>query len=88
MNRKKERKKDKEKKKEREKKKEKERTRLDTRPPVADGWAGAEMRNFPLFDSIITDRRTDGWTKPLIELRVRNYKCFKIMTIFCKFCLS
>ena len=47
-------------------------TRPDTRPPVADGWAGAEMRVFPLFDSIITDGRTDGRTKPLIELRVRN----------------
>ena len=52
-------------------------TRPDTRPPVADGWAGAEMRVFPLFDSITstdrpTDRPTDGRTKPLIELRVRN----------------
>ena len=35
-------------------------TRPDTRPiPVADGWAGAEMRVFPLFDSIITDQPTD-----------------------------
>ena len=36
--------------------------RLDTRPiPVADGWAGAEMRVFPLFDSCSqTDQRTDG----------------------------
>ena len=35
-------------------------TRPDTRPiPVADGWAGAEMRVFPLFDSIIMDGRTD-----------------------------
>ena len=47
-------------------------TRPDTRPPVADGWAGAEMRVFTLFDSIITDGRTDRRTKPLIELRVRN----------------
>ena len=51
-------------------------TRPDTRQPVADGWAGAEMRVFPLFDSMVTDRRTDGRTerrtKPLIELRVRN----------------
>ena len=38
-------------------------TRPDTRPiPVADGWAGAEMRVFPLFDSSVTDRRTDGPT--------------------------
>ena len=35
-------------------------TRPDTRPtPDADGWAGAEMRVFPLSDSIITDRQTD-----------------------------
>ena len=52
-------------------------TRPDTRPPVADGWAGAEMRVFTLFDSCSptdqpTDGRTDGRTKPLIELRVRN----------------
>ena len=26
-------------------------TRPDTRPPVADGWAGAEMRVSSLFDS-------------------------------------
>ena len=60
-------------------------TRPDTRPiPVADGWAGAEMRVFTLSNSITTDQRTDGptdgqtngrtdgRTKPLIELRVRN----------------
>ena len=40
--------------------------------PVADGWAGAEMRVFPLFDSSVTNRRTDGWTKPLIESLVRD----------------
>ena len=34
-------------------------TRPDTRPPVADGWAGAEMRVFPLFDSSVTDRPTN-----------------------------
>ena len=35
-------------------------TRPDTRPiPVADGWAGAEMRVFPLSDSITMDRPTD-----------------------------
>ena len=28
-----------------------ERTRPDARPTVADGWAGADMRVFPLFDS-------------------------------------
>ena len=49
-------------------------TRLDTRPiPVADGWAGAKMRVFTLSNSItMTDGRTDGRTKPFIELRVRN----------------
>ena len=53
-------------------------TRPDTWPiPVADGWAGAEMRFFTLFDSCSrTDRPTNGQmegrTKPLIELRVRN----------------
>ena len=38
---------------------EKKEKRPDTRPPVADGWAGAEMRVFPLFDSMVTDGRTD-----------------------------
>ena len=53
-------------------------TRPDTRPiPVADGWAGAEMRGFTLFDSWSwtegrTEGRRDGRTKALIELRVRN----------------
>ena len=38
-------------------------TRPDTRPSVADGWAGVEMRVFPLFDSMVTDGRpTDGPT--------------------------
>ena len=53
--------------------------------PVADGWAGAEMRVFALFDLCTptdqrtngpTDQRTngptDGRTEALIELRVRN----------------
>ena len=47
-------------------------TRPDTQPSVADGWAGAEMRVLPLFDLMVTDGPTDGRTKPLIELRVRN----------------
>ena len=48
-------------------------TRPDTRPiPVADGWAGAEMRVFTISNSITTDRRTDGRTKPLIESLVRD----------------
>ena len=58
------------------------RTRPDTPPiPVADGWAGAEMRVFTLSNSITmtdgrtdgpTDGRTDGRTKPLIESLVRD----------------
>ena len=38
--------------------------RPDTRPiPVADGWAGTEMRVFTLLDSCSqTDGRTDGRT--------------------------
>ena len=42
--------------------KRREKTRPDTWPPVADRLAGAEMRDSPLFDSIITNRRTDGRT--------------------------
>ena len=42
-------------------------TRPDTQPSVADGWAGADVRVFSLFDSMVTDGPTDGWTK-----RVRN----------------
>ena len=37
-------------------------TRPDTRPSVADGWAGAEMCVFTLFDSMVMDQRTDGQT--------------------------
>ena len=45
--------------------------------PVADGWAGAEMRVFTLLDLCIptdqwTDGQTDGRLKVLTELRVRN----------------
>ena len=53
-------------------------TKPDKRPiPVADRWAGAEIRVFTLFDSCSrtngrTNGRTDGRTKALIELRVRN----------------
>ena len=51
----------------------KETTRPDTRPiPVADGWAEAELRVFPLFDSSVTDRPTDWRTKPLIESLVHD----------------
>ena len=38
------------------------RTRPDTRPTVADGWAGAEMRVSTLSNSIITDGWTNGQT--------------------------
>ena len=35
-------------------------TRPDTRPiSVSDGWAGAEIPIFPLFDSSVTDQPTD-----------------------------
>ena len=44
------------------KKEKREKTRPDTRPSVADGWAGAEMRVFPLFDSMVTDGPTNGRT--------------------------
>ena len=37
-------------------------TRPDTRPSVADGWAGAEIRVFPLFNSSVTDQPTDRRT--------------------------
>ena len=49
-------------------------TRPDTRPiPVADRWAGAEMRVFTLFDPWSrTNGTTDGRTKALLESRVRN----------------
>ena len=51
-----------EKKKER-KKERKIETRPDTRPPVADGWAGAEMRVFTLLvRSLLMDGPTDRWT--------------------------
>ena len=42
-------------------------TRPDTRPSVADGWAGAEMRVFPLFNSSVTDGPTDRPTKQGVE---------------------
>ena len=51
-------------------------TRPDTRPiPVAHGWAGVEMRVLTLSNSFtMTDGPTNGWTEPLIELRIRNQK--------------
>ena len=45
-------------------------TRLDTRPPVADGWAGAEMRIFPLSTrSLRTNGPRDGLTDGLTDGR-------------------
>ena len=64
-------------------------TRPDKRPPVADGWAGADMRVFPLLTRVdgLTDQRMDRWTdggkKPPIELRAPTkslpcpYHCFQ-----------
>ena len=55
-----------------------EKTRPETRPiPVADGWAGAEMRVFHFSTRAWrtdrpTDQPTDGRTKPLIESLVRD----------------
>ena len=61
-------------------------TRLDTRPPVADGWVGADMctSHYSHFSTRadgrtdrLTDQWTKGWTKSLIELRVptKNVVC-------------
>ena len=44
-------------------------TRPDTRPSVADGWAGAEMRVFPLFDLMVTDGPMDRRTDRPTDLR-------------------
>ena len=49
-------------------------TRPDTRPSVADGWAGVEMRVFPLFNSIIMDRRTDRRTNGPTDQRTNGPK--------------
>ena len=47
-------------------------TRPDTQPPVADGWAGADMRVFPLFDSTIS--QSVGF--PSITLNLFNFITF------------
>ena len=76
------------------------RTRPDTRPiPVADGWAGAEMRVFTLSNSITTDRptnqptngRTDGRTdKASYRVACPRLKKLKMPVIYqvkvCRFC--
>ena len=46
-------------------------TRPDTRPPVADGWAGAKMRVFPLFNSSVMDRPTN---RPMDGQTDKHYK--------------
>ena len=53
--------------------------RPDTQPPVADGWAGVDMRVFPLFDSCLqtdgpTDRRTDKASYRVVcpQLKIRG----------------
>ena len=50
-------------------------TRPDTRSiPVADGWAGAELRVFTLFDSCSrTDKRTDGRTDQRTDGRAKPH---------------
>ena len=53
-------------------------TRLDTRPiPVADGWAGAEMRVFTLFDSW---SRTDEWTNGRTDKGSYRVACPQLKT--------
>ena len=63
-------------------------TRPDTRPSVACGWAEAVMlKNWQkryFYESIMDgpmDRRTDGWTHPLIESLARDKKsdCMEIL---------
>ena len=52
-------------------------TRPDTRP-VADGWARAEMRVLPFFNSSVTDRPTNRPTNQPTDLRTDRKKlCIK-----------
>ena len=58
------------------------RTRPDTRPPVADGWAGAEMRVFTLFHSCSptdqpTNRRTDKTSYRVACPQLKSLKIFQ-----------
>ena len=50
-------------------------TRPDTRPPVADGWAGEDMRVLSLFDSITsTDQPTNPGSDKIFRcLRAKNF---------------
>ena len=61
---------------------EKRKTRPDTRPPVADGWAGAEMRVFPLLDSMVTDGPTNQWTDGRTEQVGESRATFLILGHF------
>ena len=47
-------------------------TRLDTRPSVADGWAGAEIRVFPLERDRPTDGRTDKASYRVVSPRLKR----------------
>ena len=49
-------------------------TRPDTRPPVADWWAGAEMRVSTLFDSIITGKASYRVACPQLKI---SYRCVR-----------
>ena len=53
-------------------------TRLDTRPPVADGWAEADMRIFQLERDGLTNRRADGQT----DKTSYRVGCPQLKTIF------
>ena len=56
-------------------------TRPDTRPiPVADGWAGAEMRVFPLFDSSVTDQPTNQPTDRRIDRAGCRVACTRLIS--------
>ena len=56
-------------------------TRPDTRPPVADGWAGAEMRVFPLFNSSVTDQPTNRPTDQRTDKASYRVACPQLKTV-------
>ena len=67
-------------------------TRPDTRPSVADGWAGVELCVFPLLNLSVTDQPTNGMTdrrmdgptdrrtKPLIRVACPQLKSLQSQT--------
>ena len=78
----------------------KESTRPDTRPSVADGWAGAEMklsatknvlkRSFPHFSTRVhgpTDRRTDGPTDRRTDKASYRVACPQLKTVKFENCI-